>query len=169
MKLTRPAFALAVAVVALASACSSGDSSESSTSLGFESSTTVVLRGGDAGWGPLAVVAGGGDGDEALIEGIIDISPGCVVLLERGERVLLVWPDSLTAWDAANETISFATGQLGLVSLGAGDKVRMSGGGSSASEGGPGAAAFLASINWIAPPPLACVTDTRWFVIDVVS
>lgn len=161
MKLARSAFAVAVVGVLLASSCSGGDSAKSTAA--------SVAPSDDSTWGPLAVVQSGGAGGDALIEGTIDTSEGCVVLVERGERVLLVWPSTQTSWDSESATIHFESGQLGAVSLADGDTVRMGGGGSSAAEGGPGAAAFLASIDWIAPPPLACVTDTRWFVVDLVN
>lgn len=61
MKLTRSVFTVVEVGVLLASSCSGGDSSESTT--------TSVAPGDDSTWGPLAVVQGGGAGNGALIEG----------------------------------------------------------------------------------------------------
>lgn len=115
------------------------------------------------GWGPLAVVKDGGASDGALIAGTLVVTESCVLLDERGEPVLLVWPDSHTEWDAAAGTVRYTRAG------GDGDAVSFGGGGSSISEGGPSAEEFLASIDWVAEPHSDCVADTSWFIGDLVE
>lgn len=120
-------------------------------------------------WGPLAVVAAGSGSDDALIEGVLQVNENCVLLEERGETVLLVWPSEHVTWDAEAGVVSLTVRDRSMVELGDGDSVRMSGGGSSLAEGGLPADEFLASTDWVAAPSLDCVIDTRWFVGDEAS
>lgn len=113
-------------------------------------------------WGPLAVVDSSGSG-EALIQGTIRISDGCVLLDERGEMVLLVWPIDRVDWNETTQVVSLSVAD-GVVELVDGVKVSMNGGGSSLSEGGQSGEAFLSSVDWVSRPAPECVTDTRWFV-----
>ena len=120
-------------------------------------------------WGPLTVVDGDGSGDLALMVGNIVISGDCVLLDERGEWVLLVWPEGRTVWDQETGAVRY-TGRDGAVAtLRHGDAVSFGGGGSSRLEGGLSADDFLTSIEWVAEPQLDCVADTRWFVGDLVD
>ena len=120
-------------------------------------------------WGPLAVVSGAAGGDLALIAGTVRIADGCVLLNEQGADVLLVWPSESTLWNAETKVVSFETFDGGIVQLRDGDTVSLGGGGSSFEEGGQSAEEFLASVDWVAKPDASCVTDTRWFVNDVIS
>lgn len=142
-----------------------------------------LIRGGDGGqgvdgsvpdlpaptpWGPLAVVAGDGSGDLALIEGILKVSDECVLLHERGEDVLLVWPADRTSWDPDTKTINYESTDGAATTLRDGDLVTFGGGGSSVNEDGIGDEEFIASVDWVAEPAPSCVVDTRWFVGDLV-
>jgi len=120
-------------------------------------------------WGPLAVLSGEAGGTEALIAGTVRITDGCVVLSEQGADVLLLWPSEETIWNTETEAVSFETLGGAIVELRDGDRVSLAGGGSSVDEGGKSASEFLASVDWVSEPDASCVTDTRWFVNDVVN
>jgi len=119
-------------------------------------------------WGPLAVVPGPG-GEESLIEGSLRVGDQCVLLDERGEDVLLIWPADRTRWDADSETITFESTTGEIVTLGDGDHVAFGGGGSSVEEGGQSAGAFVAGLDWVSPPAPECMVDTRWFVNELAK
>lgn len=119
-------------------------------------------------WGPLAVVPGAG-GEEALIEGSLRVGDRCVLLDERGEDVLLIWPADRTRWDADSGTITFESTGGEIVTLGDGDHVAFGGGGSSVEEGGQSAGEFVAGLDWVSPPAPECVLETRWFVNELVE
>lgn len=121
---------------------------------------------GERPWGPLAVVQGAG-GEEALIEGSLQVGDQCVLLDERGTDVLLVWPADRTSWDAESETITFLLPTGEIVILGDGDRVVLGGGGSSVEEDGKSAGEFVAGLDWVSPPAHECVADTRWFVNEL--
>jgi hypothetical protein len=123
----------------------------------------------ETSWGPLAVIAGGQSGDEALISGTLRIADNCVLLDERGELVLLVWPEDQTEWDSQTNTVRYDAGDGFIATLGGGDTVSFGGGGSSEAEGGMTAESFLESVNWVARPDNQCVADTRWFVGEFVD
>lgn len=123
----------------------------------------------DGAWGPLAVIEAAGGGDEALISGTLQVDEGCVLLDEGGKTVLLLWPSAATAWDSSTATVSLVTSDGQRVALEDGDSVTFSGGGSSVAEGGAAAEDFLASTEWVQAPSADCVTDTRWFVNDLVT
>lgn len=164
---------LAVAGLLLVSACAGGSSVESETATGGstdESVTTTTGAGDDETlWGPLAVVQAGNAGLDALIEGTIRITDECVLLEERGDMVLLVWPSNRIQWDKGSATVQFTDPNSGPVTIEDGQVVRLGGGGTSVNEGGLGAQEWLDSIKWIAEPPLSCVTDTRWSVSGVLN
>jgi hypothetical protein len=115
------------------------------------------------------VVAGGGSGDTALIEGVLVVTDQCVLLDERGEDVLLAWPADRTSWDPDSKTISFETTDGEAITLRAGDRVSFGGGGSNIEEDGQTAEDFVASLDWVAEPSRSCVVDTRWFVGELAS
>lgn len=123
---------------------------------------------GGAAWGPLAVVEQAA-GAEALISGTLQIEERCVLLDERGEAVLLVWPSTTTTWDSSTATVTFATPDGQRVALRDGDTVTFSGGGSSVAEGDVSAEEFLASTEWVQAPSPGCVTGSRWSIGDLVS
>jgi hypothetical protein len=164
---------LATAVLLAVSACSGGFSIESTTETGFTTdapqvTTTTPPAGNDSSWGPLAVVRGG-NGMDALIEGTIRITDDCVLLDERGELVLLVWPADRTLWDEDSAAIRFNDPNGGVTTIVDGQPVRLGGGGTSVDEGGLGAEEWRNSIEWISAPPSSCVTDTRWSVSGVLN
>ncbi len=120
-------------------------------------------------WGPLAIITGERSGDEALIGGTLDVTENCLLLDERGEPALLVWPARGTEWNPASGTVIFTNADGSAAELSAGDAVSFSGGGSSFGEGGASSLEFVASVEWVAEPHPDCVTDTRWFVGDLVG
>lgn len=128
---------------------------------------TSPSREGDA-WGPLAVVHPSDAGDGALIEGELDLAGDCVLLDERGDDVLLIWPADRVGWDAEAETVTFESNRGEVVTLEDGDRVTFGGGGSSLEEGGQSGEEFVDGLEWVSRPAADCVTDTRWFVYDIV-
>lgn len=120
-------------------------------------------------WGPLAVVESSGGGDDALINGTLDLVGDCYILDDGNERVLLVWPADRTAWNADDQTVAFESTDGSTATLGVGDEVSLGGGGNSVNEGGLSAQEWIGNVNWAAQPQESCVGDTRWFVGDVVD
>lgn len=145
------------AVLLMAGACGAAEDA------GDEPSVTGTER-----WGPLAVVGGRDGSDGALVAGTLSITEECVQLDEQGELVLLIWPDDLVTWSADRKSITVASGSQ-TFELVDGDTVTLGGGGSSVGEGGLATADFTATIDWVNEPSEACVTDTRWFVGQVVD
>jgi hypothetical protein len=117
-------------------------------------------------WGPLAVVPAPAGFGEALIQGTLQVTEECVFLDEQGENVILVWPADRTTWNAETRTITFENLDGETVTLGAGDEVGMSGGGSAVNEDGVPNEEWAAGIDWVSPPAASCLTDTRWFVAE---
>lgn len=120
-------------------------------------------------WGPLAVVPPPEGSGTALIAGTLKVTEECVLLDERGEDVLLVWPADRTHWNPESRTIAFETSDGQMLTLSDGQEVKIGGGGSSMEEGGLSAEAFVTGLNWVSGPQRSCVTDGRWFVADVVG
>jgi hypothetical protein len=119
-------------------------------------------------YGPLAVVAGQPSGNEALISGTLKVTSDCVFLQSGSEDVVLVWPEEATDWEPDSATISYGSGRE-RVKLAGGDEVSFGGGGSSVQEDGLKAAEWMRSVKWVSQPASSCVTDTRWFVGDLVE
>ena len=67
------------------------------------------------------------------------------------------------------ETVSFARVDAERTELQDGDEMTFAGGGTGIKEGGASAEEFLASIAWVSEPSPECVTDTRWFIGDLVA
>lgn len=107
-------------------------------------------------------------GDGALIEGVLRVTEDCVLLDERGNDVLLVWPADRVGWDAEPETVTFESTRGDVVTLGDGDRVAFGGGGSSQLEGGESGEQFVEAVEWVSRPNADCLVDTRWFVYDIV-
>ncbi|MGH9113876.1 MAG: hypothetical protein ACRDZN_16490 [Acidimicrobiales bacterium] len=150
---------------ALAAAACGDDTDETGTA---GSADPTVSNSGPP-WGPLSVVPGAGSGAEALIQGTLRMTGDCVFLDERGDDVLLVWPADRTTWTPETGTISFQRTDGQAVPLADGDEVTLAGGGSSVDEGGREAEDWVAALEWVSEPPSACVTDTRWFIGDLVE
>ena len=120
-------------------------------------------------WGPLAVEPPPEGSATALIAGTLKVTDECVLLDERGEDALLVWPAHRTRWNPDSRTITFETGDGQAVTLADGDEVTFGGGGSSFEEDGLSGEDFVARIEWVSEPAPSCVMDTRWFVGEVVD
>ncbi len=115
--------------------------------------------------GPLALVLGG-NGDQALTAGVLQITDTCVFLSNRNEKTLLIWPSSQTAWEPATRTILFVDRDGQLHRLVAGQRVSFGGGGGGAGEGDP-----LAQLDlpWVVPPMPECAAPRYWFVGDLAN
>ncbi len=123
----------------------------------------------DPSWGPLAVVPPDDGSELAGIAGILRVTDGCVLLDERGDDVLLVWPADRTKWAAESGTVSFELSDGRTVTLADGDEVAFGGGGSSVDEDGIAVEDWVADISWVSAPRASCLTDTRWFVNDLIE
>ena len=93
----------------------------------------------------------------------------CALLDERGESVLLVWPQLRTTWDSQDRAVVFVSPSGERVAFQSGDSVTFVGGGSSAEEDGLTVDDFLASVSWTTEPNRDCVADVRWFIGDLVT
>jgi hypothetical protein len=116
-------------------------------------------------WGPLAVTDPVG-GMDALMYGELVIDNDCVLLNERGDEVLLVWPKDATGWDAATQTILYESSDGIIHELSDGDQLKLGGGGSSADEGGLDKVALVADVEWVSAPDASCLRDIVWEVSD---
>lgn len=88
---------------------------------------------------------------------------------EQGTDVLLVWPADATVWNAEQRTIRYTNRDGATVELRDGTRVSFGGGGDSSTEGGEPPQAWANRIDWVAPPASECLTDTRWWINDVVE
>jgi len=116
--------------------------------------------------GPLALVDGT-NGDAARSEGVIRFIGGCVLLENRGETVLLVWPAAQTKWDDTPGSIVFTSIGGEVVELSNGVGVALGGSGISRAENGISVERWIASLDWVAPPNPSCIRNGTWFVGDV--
>ena len=108
----------------------------------------------DDTWGPLAVLRGPPNDEEALTGGSLHIGENCVTLEEgTNEMVLLVWPSEGTSWDPQSRVIDYSDGNR-TIELSHGEKVSFGGGVHSVAEGG----------GWASEPDPSCPADGRWFV-----
>jgi hypothetical protein len=81
----------------------------------------------------------------------------CVFIERGGERMLLVWLSDRTKWNAATGEISFQRPDGAIASVRDGQEVVLGGGATSL------------ALDWVASPALACASETRWLVSDVMS
>lgn len=109
-------------------------------------------------WGPLAVTSS--TGDDARTEGVVRVTPECVLIEADGQRTILVWPADRTTWDSAAHEISFRRGSGEVLTIGDGQPVVLGGGWSSRAQD--------SEVEWIAPPSASCATPGRWYVSDVL-
>lgn len=111
-----------------------------------------------AGWGPLAVLDGGPNTEEALLRGEIDISDRCVNVKTDGAPVVLVWPSEGVRWDAEAEAVLYDDG-VRRVELADGDEVALAGGFGSEPEEW--------SDRWVAEPDPRCAGTA--YVVGAIS
>ncbi len=159
---------LVLALVAAACSDNGGDTTTTTTSPAPISTSTAPDQPADDPAGPLAVVLPAEGSDGALIQGTLRITNECVLLDERGDEVLLVWPGDRASWDPDTRTIAFQAGD-GVVTLADGDEVTFGGGGSSADEGGLRSEDWVATVPWVSEPDPACLRDIRWFIGELVD
>ncbi len=125
------------------------------------------LPSGGDDFGPLAVVQAGDSADTARTEGTLRITETCVVLLERGGPVLLLWPANHAAWDSATRTITFDKLDGTSVTVGDGESVVLGGGGGTSAESGVAPDVWLVQMTWVVPPRDGCPLDPYFSVGDV--
>ena len=102
-------------------------------------------------WGPLAVIDGGPNPEDALVGGVLAIDEDCVVVGVPGhdEVTALAWPSETTTWNDGDSTISYETG-TGEVVLSDGDEVSFGGG--------------FKDVDWIVEPRDSCGTGGAFYV-----
>lgn len=146
-----------------------GDASPTAAPSEPTASTAPTASPDPATWGPLAVIATGGQ--DARNEGTLVITEECTFfdVAGAGIRQLLVWPAERTQWNAADRSITFTNIGGGDVQIRDSDYLVLGGGGSSRAEGGEDGETWAASIDWVHPPAAECLTDERWTVSNVAS
>lgn len=108
-------------------------------------------------WGPLAVIDGPPNVEEAGAGGILTISDVCVTLNqpETEGRTTLAWPSEATNWNPDKGTISYGDNEV--IELSDGDEVTFSGGFKDASS----------NVEWVVEPDPSCPGEGTFFVGDV--
>ena len=111
----------------------------------------------DQEWGPLAVIDGRPNTEEAAADGILTISGVCVTLKnpETGRATTLAWPSEATTWNPNTETISYGDDQI--AELSDGDRVTFGGGFRDASS----------KVEWMVEPDSSCPGEEVFFVGDL--
>lgn len=125
--------------------------------------------GSTAKLGPLATVQESDGPDGALMSGSLRVEDACVFVDAQGNEMLLVWPSDRTGWDAEQDLVLFEAAVGSSMVLRDGDQVTLGGHGTSLTERGQTAAEFLGSVKWASEPETECVTESHWFVDDLVS
>ena len=115
-------------------------------------------------WGPLAVVPPQEGSDSARMQGTLQITESCVVLVTTGGPIILVWPAGRTAWDPDQRVVRFANVDGTVVSAGDGRPVVVGGSADSEEESGRSIEEWLSETPWVQPPARDCPLDTRWWV-----
>lgn len=110
-------------------------------------------------WGPLAVIDGGQNLEDALVGGVLAIDEDCVAVGVPGhdEVTTLAWPSEATTWNDDDSTITYETG-AGDVVLSDGDEVSFGGGFKDAD------ADVDADVEWIVEPRDSCGTGGAFYV-----
>lgn len=111
----------------------------------------------DQEWGPLAVIDGPPNLEDAGADGILRISDACVTLNQpqTGGTTTLAWPSEATTWNPDTGTISY--GDNGTNELSDGDHVTFSGGFKDASS----------NVEWVVEPDPSCPGEGAFFVGDL--
>ena len=153
MRLLHCSLVIAIAVL-LAAACTSVDRVDTSV----EGSDTSPL----ATWDPSntdvfnSVIAG---------EGTLDISAGCVRLIQNQKTILLVWPEP-TSWNASSQAIEFV-GPLGeRTELRDGDQI-IAGGGTVIGGGNIGEP-DIGAPPFVSPPDPSCKAEET-VIVNTIS
>ena len=113
----------------------------------------------DQEWGPLAVIDGRPNAEEAAADGILTLSDVCVTLRhpETGGTTTLAWPSGATTWNPDTGTISYGNDEI--TELSDGDQVTFSGGFEDAST----------NVEWVVEPDSSCPGEGAFFVGDVTE
>lgn len=106
----------------------------------------------DQQWGPLAVIEGSPNSEEAGLGGILSIDKECVTLSppEAGGTTTLAWPSEATTWNPDTLTISYGDNEI--IELSDGDELSFGGGSSDADA------------EWVAKPDPSCPGEGTFFV-----
>jgi hypothetical protein len=151
---------VAMAVVVLLAACGGGGRTTADRASGAAAEAGPADTGADDGaadtaaatdWGPLAVVAGPPNTEEALVEGTLAIEDGCVTVREPG--ALLVWPAEATTWDDEAGLVVYQPSDRE-ARLADGDPIALGGG-----------FRDRAGADWVAEPDPACGEGGRAFFV----
>lgn len=100
---------------------------------------------------PLVLYDGEPNRDDALLEGILIVEPGCLYIevglptYPSSTRFLIAFPRSETGWSAANQELRFAGG-----SYRNGEPIAVGGGGA------------FPEYDWSVPPDPSCDTSNMW-------
>ncbi len=147
MRLLHCSLVIAIAVL-LAAACTSVDRIETSPLATWDPSNAGVFN------------------DPTPGEGTLDISAGCVRLIQNQKTILLVWPEP-TSWNASSQAIEFV-GPLGeRAELRDGDQIMPGGvtviGGGNIGEPDIGAPPF------VSPPDPSCEADETFILHSIIG
>lgn len=109
----------------------------------------------DQEWGPLAVIDGPPNPEEAAADGILTISDVCVTLNhpETDGTTTLAWPSEATTWNPDKGTISYGDNET--MELSDGDELTFGGGSPDANA------------EWLVEPDPSCPGEGAFFVGDV--
>ena len=132
-----------------------------------------VTPGGEdtTAWGPLAVVNQPPNGDFARTEGVVRLTDECAMLeVPNGDVLLLVWPADATTWQAESETILYRGFGGGVVEVGDGQEVVLSGSGEPfvGPEVEVTMTEWVAAREWEAAPRVSCAAVQTWSIGEVV-
>lgn len=124
--------------------------------------------GGGSEYGPLAVVDGPPNGNEARTEGVLGIADDCVTLrLDDGSVTLLAWSADAVTWDGDARQIGVSNRDGERRWLADGQPVVLGGSGQSFVRE-PGAesisrAEWEGRFAWVMEPDPGCEFDEAWF------
>ena len=106
-----------------------------------------------ATWGPRS---GEALNDATVGNGILDVSAGCVRLILKNQKtILLVWPEP-TSWNASSQTIAFVGVRGERAELRDGDRII------------PGGSTPIVEPPFVSPPDPSCKADETFMVNSLI-
>jgi hypothetical protein len=124
---------------------------------------TVTRASADQGlsWGPLAVMPSPLDmTDVSRVDAIVRITASCVFLETSGVHILPIWAADRTTWSAELRAIAFDEGDGRVVIARDGDFRAFFSTRFSPAESGVSWDAWVAGVDWVAPPAPSCRLDS---------